>query len=74
LAALPCREHGALELGENELPDLRRVIAVDQKFDPGLVLVGGAHREQIGIGSLGILAEDRILDRDRDPPAWHSWY
>src|SRR6266404_4899371 len=30
---LPGRQHSALELGENEVPDLRRVIAVDQKLD-----------------------------------------
>src|SRR5467141_2557886 len=60
---LPGRQHSALELGENEVPDLRRVIAVDQKLDPGLVLVGGAHGDEIGVGSLGIFAKDRILDR-----------
>src|SRR5436305_13932945 len=58
-SALPARQHRALELGQDELLHLGGVIAVDQDLDPGLVLVRGAHRDQIDIGALRILAEDR---------------
>src|SRR4051812_29157180 len=60
---LPARQHRTLELGQDELLHLRRVIAVDQQLDPGLVLVGGANRDQIDIGALRVLAQDRVLDR-----------
>src|ERR1700677_2308286 len=63
LRNLPGGQDGALEFGENEFPDLRRMIAVDQQLDPRLVLVGGAHRDEIGVRPLGIFAKDRILDR-----------
>jgi hypothetical protein len=59
------RQQPPLELGQDELFDLRRAIAVDQHLDPGLVLVGGANRDQIDVGSLRVLAQDRILDRIR---------
>ena len=60
---LPARQYRALELGQHELLHLRRLVAFHQRLDPGLVLVGGADRDQIDIRTLRIFAQDRILDR-----------
>jgi hypothetical protein len=45
--SLPGWQHCSLEFGQNEPPNLRRMIAFNQKLDPGLVFVGGAHGNPI---------------------------
>ena len=57
---LPGWQHSALELDENELPHLWRVIAVNQNLHPSLIFIGGAHRDEIGVGPLGIFAKDCV--------------
>src|SRR3954454_9454025 len=59
---LPARQYRALELGQDELLDLRGVVAVHEDLDPGLVLVDRANGDEIDVGTLRVLAQDRILD------------
>ena len=53
---LPAWQYRPLELGQQELLDLRRAVAVHKRLDPWLVLVNRPHHDQIDIGTFGIFA------------------
>ena len=61
--SLPRGKYCTLELGEHEVPNLRRLIALNEDLNPWLVLVSGAYREEVCVRPLGIFTKDRILDR-----------
>ncbi len=58
---LPAREHGALEGLLDVGLHLRGVVGLDQGLHPRLVLVLRAHRDDVDVGALRVLAGEGVL-------------
>ena len=63
MLALPTGQHRTLKLASNEVLDLGRLVAFDERLDPRFVFVSGSDRKEIGIRPLRFFLEKCVFLR-----------